>query len=200
MFIKNRLKEHKILSITFTVIFFIILWIISAVIYFLFENKHKTQTERIDISEFSSTLEMKKEWKVLWYPEITILSNIDWEVLSLDVNEWVIVEEWQILMQIWDPEETEISDVDIDAQIWQKYARAYEKEKEYDEFQMLYWEEISMLENKILQDNKALSVAVEMDDESTKTILQNEIQNAKIRKRFNKIWNYKHRKWFTNRK
>lgn len=46
---------------------------------------------------------------------------------------------------------------------------------------MLYWEEISMLENKILQDNKALSVAVEMDDESTKIILQNEIQEVNER-------------------
>ena len=181
MFIKNWIKEHKILSITFTVIFFIILWIIWAIIYFILENNNKIQTERVDISEFSSTLEMKKEWKVVWYPEIEIISNIDWEVLSLDVSEWDIVEEWQILMQIWDPESGEIPDMDIDAQIWQKYARAYEKEKEYNGFQTLYWEEISMLENKIIQDNKALNAAIEMGDENTKTILQNEIQGTNER-------------------
>lgn len=181
MFIKNWIKEHKILSITLTVIFFIILWIIWAIIYFILENNNQVQTERVDISEFSSTLEMKKEWKVVWYPEIEIISNIDWEVLSLDVSEWDIVEEWQILMQIWDPESGEIPDVDIDAQIWQKYARAYEKEKEYNGFQTLYWEEISMLENKIIQDNKALNAAIEMGDENTKTILQNEIQETNER-------------------
>lgn len=181
MFIKNRLKEHKILSSTFIVIFFIILWIIWAIIYFILKNNNQIQTERVDISEFSSTLEMKKEWKVVWYPEITILSNIDWEVLSLDVSEWDIVEEWQILMQIWDPESGEIPDVDIDAQIWQKYARVYEKEKEYDGFQTLYWEEISMLENEIILDNKALNLAIQMEDEKTKTILQNEIQEINER-------------------
>lgn len=178
MFIKSRLKEHKILNITFIVIFFIILWIIWAIIYFTIENNNQIQTERVDISEFSSTLEMKKEWKVVWYPEIEIIANTDWEVLSLDVSEWDIVEEWQILMQIWDSENTENLDVDIDAQIWQKYVRVYEKEKEYDRFQTLYWEEISMLENKIIQDNKALTTAIEMGDESAKTILQNEIQET----------------------
>lgn len=181
MLIKNRLKEHKILSITLTVIFFIILWIIWAIIYFILENNNKIQTERVDISEFSSTLEMKKEWQVVWYPEIEIIANTDGEILSLDVSEWDIVDEWQILMQIWDPESGEIPDMDIDAQIWQKYARAYEKEKEYDGFQTLYWEEISMLENKLLQDNKALNVATEMNDESTKTILQKEIQEINER-------------------
>ncbi len=181
MLIKNRLKEHKILSITLTVIFFIILWIIWAIIYFILENNNKIKTERIDISEFSSTLEMKKEWQVVWYPEIEIIANTDGEILSLDVSEWDIVDEWQILMQIWDPESGEIPDMDIDAQIWQKYARAYEKEKEYDGFQTLYWEEISMLENKLLQDNKALNVATEMNDESTKTILQKEIQEINER-------------------
>ena len=176
MLIKNWIKEHKILSITFTVIFFIILWIIWAIIYFILENNNKIQTERVDVSEFSSTLEMKKEWKVLWYPEITILSNIDWEVLSLDVSEWDIVEERQILMQIWNSWDAENLDVDIDAQIWQKYVRIYEKEIEYDKFQTLFWEEISSLEDKIMQDNKALTIATEMNDETTKTILQKEIQ------------------------
>ena len=181
MFIKNWIKKHKILSITFTIIFFIILWIIWAIIYFLLGNNNKIQTELLDISEFSSALEMKKEGKVLSYPEIEIIANTDWKVQSLDVSEWDVVDEWQILMQIWDPEEIEILDVDIDAQIWQKYARVYEKEKEYNGFQTLYWEEISMLENKIIQDNKALNIAIEMGDENTKTILQNEIHEINER-------------------
>lgn len=175
--VKNWIKEHKILSIIFTIIFFIIVWIIWVIAYFIHKNKNQIQTERINISEFSSTLEMKKEWKVLSYPEIEIISNIDWEVLSLDVSEWDIVEEWQVLMQIWDPEKAENSDVDIDAQLWRKYVIYYEKEKDYNEFQSQYWEEISTLERKILDDNRALNVAIEVGDEDTKTILQKEIQD-----------------------
>ena len=174
--IKNRLKEHKKLSIIFTITFFLVIWVIWVIAYFIYKNKNQIQTERIDISEFSSTLEMKKEWKVLSYPEIEIIANTDWEVLSLDVSEWDIVEEWQILMQIWDPESGENPDVDIDAQLWKKYVTYYEKEKEYNEFQSLYWEEISALENQIIDDNRALNAAIEIGDEETKTILQKEIQ------------------------
>ena len=38
-----------------------------------------------------------------------------------------------------------------------------------------------MLENKIIQDNKALNIAIEMGDENTKTILQNEIHEINER-------------------
>lgn len=178
--ILNQIKKNKkIYIISFC--WLIILWIVWFLIFKCIFKEEKITEERVNISEFSNVLEMKKEWKVLWYPEITILSNIDWEVLSLDVSEWDIVEEWQILMQIWDSWDVENFDIDIDAQIWQKYARYYEKEREYDKFQALFWEEISSLENKILQDNKALNIAIEMNDESTKIILQNEIQEANER-------------------
>ena len=178
--ILNQIKKNKkIYIISFC--WLIILWIVWFLIFKYIFKEEKITEERVNISEFSNVLEMKKEWKVLWYPEITILSNIDWEVLSLDVSEWDIVEEWQILMQIWDSWDVENFDIDIDAQIWQKYARYYEKEREYDKFQALFWEEISSLENKILQDNKALNIAIEMNDESTKITLQNEIREANER-------------------
>ena len=176
MLIKNRLKEHKILSITLIVIFFIVLWIIYAIIYFIQENNNKIQTERVDISDFSNTLEIDKEWTLLSYPEVTILSETDWELVSLNVSEWDIVEEWDILMQIWNPDDSEETIDKLDRQILWKYSEFYENMDQYNEFQTQYWQEISDLEKELLQDNAALQIATDTNDTQTIKKMQNEIQ------------------------
>ena len=176
MSVKNRLKEHKILSITLIVIFFIVLWIIYAIIYFIQENNNKIQTERVDISDFSNTLEIDKEWTLLSYPEVTILSETDWELVSLNVSEWDIVEEWDILMQIWNPDDSEETIDKLDRQILWKYSEFYENMDQYNEFQTQYWQEISDLEKELLQDNAALQIATDTNDTQTIKKMQNEIQ------------------------
>ena len=176
MLIKNRLKEHKILSITLSVIFFIILWVIYAIIYFIHWNNNKIQTERVDISDFSNTLEIDKEWTLLSYPEVTILAETDWELVSLNVSEWDIVEEWDILMQIWNPDDSEETIDKLDRQILWKYSEFYENMDQYNEFQIQYWQEISDLEKELLQDNAALQIATDTNDTQTIKKMQNEIQ------------------------
>ena len=176
MLIKNRLKEHKILSITLSVIFFIILWVIYAIIYFIHWDNNKIQTERVDISDFSNTLEIDKEWTLLSYPEVTILAETDWELVSLNVSEWDIVEEWDILMQIWNPDDSEETIDKLDRQILWKYSEFYENMDQYNEFQMQYWQEISDLEKELLQDNAALQIATDTNDTQTIKKMQNEIQ------------------------
>ena len=181
MFIKNRVKEHKILSITLIIIFFIIIWIIWVLIYFIQENKNKTQTERIDISDFPTTLEIDKEWKILSYPEITILSETDWELVSLNVDEWDIVEERDILMQIWNEEDSEETIDKLDRQIWRKYAEFYENMDKYSEFQIQYGQEISDLEKELFDDNAALQIATDTNDTKTIDKMKKEIQELNQR-------------------
>ena len=176
MLIKNRLKEHKILSITLSVIFFIILWVIYAIIYFIHWDNNKIQTERVDISDFSNTLEIDKEWTLLSYPEVTILAETDWELVSVNVSEWDIVEEWDILMQIWNPDDSEETIDKLDRQILWKYSEFYENMDQYNEFQIQYWQEISDLEKELLQDNAALQIATDTNDTQTIKKMQNEIQ------------------------
>lgn len=176
MFIKNRIKDHKILSITFTVIIFIVLWIIWATIYFIIENNNQTKTERVDISNFSNTLEISKEWILLSYPEVSILAETDWELISLNVSEWDIVEEWDILMQIWNPGDSEETIDKLDRQILWKYAQLYQNMDEYSEFQIQYWQEISDLERELMEDNAALQIATDTNDTQTINKMQNKIQ------------------------
>ena len=180
MFVKNRIKEHKNLSITF-VIFFIIIWIIWVILCFIQENKNKIKTERIDISDFSNTLEISKEWKLLSYPEVTILGETDWELVSLNVSEWDIVEERDILMQIWSEKDNEETIDKLDRQIWRKYAEFYENMDQYNEFQMQYWQEISDLEKKLLENNAALQIATDTNDTETINKKKKEIQELNQR-------------------
>ncbi len=172
--IKNRIKEHKILSIISTITFFLIICIIWSIIYI---NKNKVETEeRINISDFSNTLEISKEWKLLSYPEIIILAESDWELVSLNISEWDIVEEWDILMQIWNEDDSEETLDKIDRQILWKYSQLYQNMDEYSEFQIQYWQEISDLEKELFENNAALQIATDTNDVKTINKTQNKIQ------------------------
>lgn len=173
MFIKNWIKKYKNLIFIFLIIFFSIIWIIILIIYL---NKNKVQTEqRVNITEFSKTLEINKEWKLLSYPEIDVLAETEWEIVNIYVTEWDIVDEWQTIMQIWNENNEEVID-SIEKQIWRKYAEFYENMDKYNEFQIQYWSEILDLEKQILEDNIALQIAIDTNDTKTINKIQNEIQ------------------------
>lgn len=174
MSIKNWIKEHKILSIISIITFFLIICIIWL---FTYINKNKVETEeRVNISDFSNTLEISKEWKLLSYPEVVILAESDWELVSLNISEWDIVEEWDILMQIWNEDDNEETLDKIDRQILWKYSQLYKNMDEYSEFQTQYWQEISDLEKELLENNAALQIATDTNDIKTINKTQNNIQ------------------------
>jgi len=175
MTFKDRWRNYKNIGI-FCVIFvvFLVIFIIWNVFW---KDKNKIQTEeRVNISDFPTTLEIDKEWKLLSYPEVTILSETDWELVSLNVSEWDIVEERDILMQIWNEEDSEETIDKLDRQIWRKYAEFYENMDQYNEFQTQYWQEISDLERELLENNAALQIATDTNDTKTIDKTQSKIQ------------------------
>lgn len=180
MIFKNRWKNYRSIGI-FCIIFvvFLVIFIIWNVFW---KDKNKIQTEeRVNISDFPTTLEIDKEWKLLSYPEVTILSETDWELVSLNINEWDIVEERDILMQIWNEENSEETIDKLDRQIWRKYAEFYENMDQYNEFQIQYWQEISDLEKELFDDNAALQIATDTNDTKTINKMKNEIQELNQR-------------------
>ena len=175
MIFKVRWKNYRSIGI-FCIIF--VVFLVCFIIWNIFWNnkKQKITEEWIDISDFPTTLEIDKEWKLLSYPEVTVLSETDWELVSLNVNEWDIVEERDILMQIWNEEDSEETIDKLDKQIWRKYAEFYENMDQYNEFQIQYWQEISDLEKELFDDNAALQIATDTNDTKTIDKMKNKIQ------------------------
>lgn len=180
MIFKNRWKNYRNIGI-FCIVFVIFLVCFIVRNIFLNNKKQKITEEWIDISDFPTTLEIDKEWKLLSYPEVTVLSETDWELVSLNVDEWDIVEERDILMQIWNEEDSEETIDKLDRQIWRKYAEFYENMDEYNEFQIQYWQEISDLEKELFDDNAALQIATDTNDTKTIDKMKNEIQELNQR-------------------
>ena len=180
MIFKNRWKNYRSIGI-FCIVFVIFLVCFIVRNIFLNNKKQKITEEWIDISDFPTTLEIDKEWKLLSYPEVTVLSETDWELVSLNVNEWDIVEERDILMQIWNEENSEETIDKLDKQIWRKYAEFYENMDQYNEFQIQYWQEISDLEKELFDDNAALQIATDTNDTKTIDKMKNEIQELNQR-------------------
>lgn len=156
-------------------IVFIIFFIIILVLFInLLKNYswNKKNEYWINLSEFSSTLEMEKEWKILSYPEIDILSEVDWEVVSLNVEIWDIIDEWQPLIQIDDGMDW---DIDVEDQISKMFSNYYDIRDRYEEFNSKYSEEIKKLENEIIEKSTALWIAIDMDDKQWIKDLEKEI-------------------------
>lgn len=175
MTFKDRWRNYKNIGI-FCIVF--IIFLISFIIYNIFwiNKKQEITEEWIDISEFSNVLQMDKEWKLLSYPEVIVLAETDWQAMTLNVSQWDIVQERDILMQIWD-ENWEIVDTDIDTRLWRQFAEYYAKKDEYNQFESEFWEEILNLEKELRNNSAALSIAIDTQDERTIENIQEETQN-----------------------
>ena len=144
-------------------------------------NKKQEITEEwVNISDFPTTLEIDKEWKLLSYPEVIILAEADWQVMNLNVTQWDIVEERDILMQIWEEDWID-ENTDIDTRIWRKFAEYYQVKNEYEQFESDFWEEISILENELKENNVAFSISVDTQNEKSIENLQQKIQDISER-------------------
>ena len=175
MTFKNRWRNYKSIGI-FCIVF--VLFLIYFIIYSIFQKnkKHEVTEEWINILDFPTTLEIDKEWKLLSYPEVTILSDTDGQLMTLNMTEWDIVQEWDILMQIWD-ENWEIPDANIDTRLWRQFAEYYQKKDEYNQFELEFWEEISDLENELRNDGAALSIAIDTQNEKNIKNLKEKTEN-----------------------
>ena len=98
------MKYRWLSALLVTVIVFLLVILVRRIYYFIENRKNFVTEEYINIDEFSNILEMDKEWKIESYPEITLLSDVDGEVVSINVITWDIVNQYDILMQIsnWD--------------------------------------------------------------------------------------------------
>lgn len=175
MAFKDRWRNYKNIGI-FCIIF--VIFLIFFIIYniFLKNKKQQIKEEWVNINKFSNILQISKEWKLLSYPEVIVLAETDWEIMILNVTEWDIVEEWDVLMQIWD-ENWEIVDTDIDTRLWRQFAEYYQKKEEYNQFESEFWEEILNLEKELKDKGAALSIAIDTQDENTIENIQEETQN-----------------------
>ena len=147
MTFKDRWRNYKTIGI-FCIVFVIFL-ICFVTLNIIWNKKPKIYTEEwVNISDFPTTLEIDKEWKLLSYPEVIVLAESDWSIMNLNVSQWDIVQERDILMQIWEEDWID-ENTDIDTRIWRKFAEYYQVKNEYEEFESEFWEEISVLEKNL---------------------------------------------------
>ena len=179
--IKTRWKEHKILCRILIVflIFFLILWIRN--IYKYIQNRLNNETQEwINIEEFSNILELDKVWKLQSYPTVTLLSDVDWEIVSMNVSTWDMVDEYDILMQIKNIDWISSDYDDVDEMINVMYDNYKELDEEYNNFQLEYWDKIKNLEKQLFNDQNALIQAIELGDLEGRKILEDEIEDLSI--------------------
>ena len=179
MTFKDRWKNYKSIGI-FCIVF--VLFLIFFVIWNVYSSNKKQEVteEWVNISEFPTTLEIDKEWKLLSYPEVIVLAESDGEVMNLNISQWDIVQERDILMQIWEEDWID-ENTDIDTRIWRKFAEYYQVKNEYEQFESDFWEEISILENELKENNVAFSISVDTQNEKSIENLQQKIQDISER-------------------
>lgn len=184
MILKYWWKKYRWLSAILVVfILFLLFFLVKRIIRFV--NDRNIQTEEwINIQEFSTTLKMEKLWKLNSYPEVVLLSEIDGEVMSLNVSTWDLVDEYQILMQIKNADW-----IDWDYNVWEIIENIYDDyddvEKEYKEFQLEFWDRIKELETQLYNDQNTLIHAMEFNDKETRKMLEKEIE--KISEEYNDL-------------
>lgn len=179
LILKHRWGKYRWLSaILVVMILLLLIFLIKKIYKFIDYRDNIKQTEEwLNINDFPSVLEMYKTWRLELYPETTVLSDIDGEILSINVTTWDIVDDYDILMQIrninWDQ-----SDYD---DVWEMIETIYknydEVEKEYNEFEMENWDKIKTLEKQLYNDQNALLKAMELNDIEGRKILENEIKD-----------------------
>jgi len=175
MTFKDRWRNYKSIGI-FCIVF--ILFLICFIVRNIYSNNKKQEIteEWVNISDFPTTLEIDKEWSLLSYPEVIILAESDGEVMNMNVSQWDIVQERDILMQIWEEDWID-ENTDIDTRIWRKFAEYYQVKDEYEQFESEFWEEISILENELKENNVAFSISVDTQNEKNIENLQQKIQD-----------------------
>lgn len=177
-------KKHKWLSIILIIVIISLLTIIirNACIFLKTKDLNKNK-EWINMSEFSNSVNIEKEWQISSYPEIIVLSEIDWEIITLNINQGDIVNKWDILAQIWNQnKKNEI--VNFENKIEEKYDKLDKRTEEYNNFEKEFWDEIFELENKLYEYNTILQIYTDLDDENNKENTQKEIQNINSRLTF----------------
>ena len=187
MTFKDRWKNYRNIGI-FCIVF--VLFLLCFIIWNIFwKNEKAVQSEEwVNISDFPTTLEIDKEWNLLSYPEVTVLAESDGNIMNLNITQWDIVQERDILMQIWEEDWID-ENIDIDTSIWRKFAEYYQNKNEYEQYESDFWEEISIMENELRNYNVEFSIAVDMwDGENAENIsekihdLENELNLLKERR------------------
>lgn len=184
MILKYWWKKYRWLSAILVVfILFLLFFLVKRIIRFV--NYRNIETEEwINIQEFWTTLKMEKIWMLNSYPEVVILSDIDGEIMSLNVSTWDLVDEYQILMQI-----KNANWIDLNYNVWDIIDNIYEDyddvEEEYKQFQLEFWDKIKELEIQLYDDQNALIHAMEFGDKESRKILENEIE--KISEEYNDL-------------
>ena len=162
------MKYRWLSAILVAGIVFLLVILVRRVYHFI-ENRNNIENEEyIDISEFSNILEMDKEWKILSYPEITLLSDMDGEIVSMNVITWDIVSEYEILMQIsnWINSDYDVDNIDA---IYDDYKQL---DWEYSKFKREYGDEIKKLESELYNKQSALVQSMEFKDSESMEILK----------------------------
>lgn len=165
---------------------------------FVIQNYHKddidqsiTGKQRTSVTRFSNVIHMVKECNLLPYPEITILSDVDWKVSSLNISEWEYIKKWKILMQINNDsnEYTEkLNDVQLSIDELQI---EYENMKsEYDQSDLIYSQQIEELNNEISYTEDLLAESVFQYDGEWQEIRENKIEEIE-----NQIANIQVEQW-----
>ena len=175
MTFKDRWRNYKSIGI-FCIVF--IVFLICFVIWNIYSNNKKQEIteEWVNISDFPTTLEIDKEWKLLSYPEVVVLAESDGNIMNLNISQWDIVQERDILMQIWEEDWID-ENTDINTRIWRKFTEYYQVKDEYEQFESEFWEEILNLENELKENNTAFSIAVDTNNNKTIENLQQKIQD-----------------------
>ena len=184
LILKYRWRKYRWLSAILVVfILFLLFFLIKRIIRFV--NDRNIQTEEwINIQEFSTTLKMEKLWRLNSYPEVVLLSEIDGEIMSINVSTWDLVDEYQILMQIKNADW-----IDWYYNVWEIIEDIYndydDVEQEYKEFQLEFWDKIKELEIQLYNNQNTLIHAMEFKDKETRKILEKEIE--KISEEYNDL-------------
>lgn len=173
--IKIFLRKYKRLSVFLVVI--ILVLSVFLVVYRIIEDRNNITTEEwVNILDFSNILEMDKVWKLESYPTTTILSDIDGEVMSINVVIWDIVQQYDILMQIKNVNKTSSDYDNIDQMMDVVYDNYRDLDREYSDFQREYWDRINSLEKELFNTQNALIQAMELNDSEWREILEDEIE------------------------
>lgn len=159
------------------ILFFLILLVKK--VYKIIDNRNNIiETEQwVNVLDFSNILKIDKVWKLQSYPMTTILSDVDGEVVSINIVTWDIVQEYDILMQIKSVNKISSDYNNIDQMMDVMYDNYKDLDIRYREFENEYWDRIDDLEDELFNTENALIQAMELNDSEGIKILKEEIKN-----------------------